>query len=181
MKVPMQPPRRSSRAGKIFRVLGCVALVLSLLVCTWLMNGMTAYGWMLNSGSYGAAFSAYGGWTLALAGGMTVAVVLCLCKIDLPAAILGTGCYAGMLCILLRVLHIAEEYGWSGQTEKSFGITAAEVWKNACTPNILTVLLLLILTLTHFFSYDAAVRRKQKRDRKNQRENAPAPSILGGE
>ena len=115
---------------------------------------------------------------LALAGGMTAAVILYFCRKDLIAAILGTVCYIPMLCILLRAMQIAEQNGWSGQTEQRFGISAATVWRNACAPNVLTLLLLLALALTRYFSYDAAVQRRAKREAED---NAPAPSILGSD
>lgn len=155
------------------RVLGGIALVLSLLLCTWLMNGAAAYGWILHADHYGAAFAAYGGWMLALAGGMTLAVILYFCRQDLIAAILGTLCYLPMLGILLRVMQIAETNGWSGQTEMRFGVSAASVWRNACAPNVLTLILLLVLALTRRFSQDETEKRRAK-------ESEPAPSILDG-
>ncbi len=171
--------KTASPARRVLRVLGSIALVLSLLIFTWLMNGGAAYGWLLNADHYGAPFAAFGGWTIALAAGMTAAVILYFCKADLVAAILGAVCYVPMLGILLRAMQIAETNGWSGVTEKSFGVTAAAVWRNACAPNAVTLILLLLLTLTRFLSYDAAVKRQAKREAKRAKENAPAPSILG--
>lgn len=158
---------------KTLRIIGNIALVLSLLLLTWMLGGAVAYGWMLHADHYGAAFDAYGKWYFAGAGGMTLAAVLYFCRKDLPAAICGAVSYLPMLTVLLRAVNAAEDYGWSGQTEMSFALRASEVWRSGMAPGAATLILLLLLTLTRWFSYEAAVQRRTKRD-------APAPSILGG-
>ncbi len=177
-KKPVRKDREISAARKLLRIPGSIALVLSLLVCTWLLTGTISSGWIAHADHYGDAFRTYGCWMLGLAGGMTLAVILYFCRQDLIAAILGVICYVPMLGILLRAMDIAETNGWSGQTERNFGVNASEVWRNGGLPNVLTLILLLLLTLTRYFSYDAAVRRQRKRDAKAAKDNAPAPSIL---
>ena len=51
--------KTASPARRVLRVLGSIALVLSLLIFTWLMNGGAAYGWLLNADHYGAPFAAF--------------------------------------------------------------------------------------------------------------------------
>ena len=80
-----------------------------------------------------------------------------------------------MLLITLRAINTAEVCGWAGQTEARFGVQAAAVWRNGLMWNALTLILLLLLTLTGYFSYEERTRRVQK---KQQAENLPAPSIL---
>lgn len=160
------------------RTLGCTALVISLLLFVWLMGGAVAYGWLLHADHYGAPFAAFAKWYFACAGGMTIAVILYLCKRDLIAAILGTACWIPMLTILLKAMNLAEINNWSGQTERSFARNASEVWRNGMMWNAVPLILLLALTLTRYFSYDAAVRRKNRRQKREEIRNAPAQSIL---
>lgn len=164
---------------RVLRILFNFALLLSLLGCTWLLCGAVAAGWIMHADHYGEAFALYGYWLLGLAGGMTAAVILYFCRLDLIAAVLGTVCCVPMAGIVLHAMEIAEQYGWSGQTEQSFGVNAAEVWRSALIPNLFTLGLLLLLTLTRYFSYDARAKRKLRRDAREKEENRPAPSILG--
>lgn len=161
---------------KILRISGNIALVLSLLLLTWLLGGAVAYGWITHADHYGAVFRAYGGWYFAGAGGMTLAAVLYFCRRDLAAAICGAVSYLPVLTVLLRAMNAAEQAGWTGQTEQSFGRSAAAVWRNGMMPCAVTLALLLLLTLTRWFSYDAAVQRRAKRAAADAE---PAPSILG--
>ena len=162
----------------MLRIAGGIALIVSLLLCTWLLGGSVAYGWILHSDHYGAEFAAYGKWTLGLAGGMTLAAMLYFLRRDLSAAAVGLLSYLPSLMILLRAMNAAERAGWAGQTEASFGRNAAEVWRNGGMWNAVTLVLLLLLALTRWFSYDAAAARAARRAAKQRAEDAPAPSIL---
>lgn len=142
------------------------------------MGGAVAYGWLIHAGHYGAPFSALAKWYFACAGGMTIAVILYLCRRDLAAAILGTASWIPMLTVLLKAMHLAEINSWSGQTERSFARNASEVWRNGMMWNAVPLMLLLLLTLTRYFSYDAAVGRKKRRQKREARRYAPAQSIL---
>ena len=148
---------------------------LLLLLFVWLLGGAVAGGWIMHADHYGAEFAAFGKWYFALAGAMTLAVILCFLRRDLPAALLGTAAYLPMLGILLKAISIADSYGWSGQTEQSFGRAASTVWRNGMMWNAVPLLLLMLLTLTRFFSYDAITQRRAKRDAD---ENRPLPPIL---
>lgn len=167
--------KESPKRRSLLRTAGSALLVLSLLLFVWLLGGAVAVGWLRHADHYGAAFAAFGKWYFALAGAMTAAVILYFCKLDLPAAMLGTAAYLPMLGILLKAIRIAEQYGWSGQTEQSFGRAASTVWRNGMMWNAAVLLLLLLLTLTRFFSYDAAAKRRAKRSGE---ENLPSPPIL---
>lgn len=176
--INIQIPKENRPPHKGLRITGTVLLILSLLMFVWVMGGAVAYGWILHADHYGAAFAAYGKCYFAAAGGMTLAVILCLCKKDLPAIVLGILSYVPMLMLMLKAIGIAEEYGWSGQTEQSFGRNASMVWRNGMMWNAVPLILLLVLCLTRWLSYDASARRAQKRAEKEAAENAAAPSIL---
>lgn len=176
--IDIQIPKEKHPPRKGLRITGTVLLILSLLLCVWVMGGAVAYGWILHADHYGAAFAAYGKCYFAAAGGMTIAVILYLCKQDLPAVILGGVSYLPMLMLMLRAIGIAEENGWTGQTEQSFGRNASTVWRNGMMWNALPLLLLLVLCLTRRLSYEAVSGRAQKRAEKEAAENAAAPSIL---
>ena len=165
-------PRRQNRA---LRISGTVLLWLSLIGFVWIMGGAVAYGWLQHADHYGSTFAAFAKWYYVLAGGMTAAAVLYAFRRDLIAALLGIVSYVPMLGILLRAISIAEENGWTGQTEQSFGRNAATVWRNGMMWNAVPLLLLLLLTLTRFFSYEAAAQRKAKREAA---ESRPAPSVF---
>ena len=156
IKIPEKRiPRREHRA---LRITGNVLLIITLLLFVWLTGGAVAYGWIIHANSYGAAFAEYGRCYFAAAGIMTLGTVLYYLRRDLPAA--------------------AEENGWAGQTEQSFARTAASVWRDGMMWDFVPLILLLLLTLTRFFSYDASVKRAEKRAAREQAENASAPSIL---
>lgn len=152
--------------------------MMSLLFCVWLTGGAVAAGWIQHADHYGAAFAAYGKCYFAAASIMTLGVLLYFLRLDLPAAIFGCAGYLPTLILLLKAINTAEENGWAGQTEYSIARTAASVWRSGMMWDFVPLLLLLLLTLTRFFSYDASVRRAEKRAERARAENAPAPSIL---
>ena len=157
-----------------------IALILSLLFCTWLTGGATAWGWIAHADHYGAAFRLAGIAVFAANCGMTAAVLLCLFRRDPAAAVTGTVCGLALLVIMLFAVSAAERNGWSGQTEAHFSRQASAVWRRGLGSNLLTLFLLLLLSLTRFFSADAAAERAARRRRRAEREQAPAPSVLGG-
>ena len=156
-------------------MIGDAALTVTLIFCTWLVTGAVAYGWLSHADHYGSAFRAYGVLMFGFCGLLTVGVMLYLLRYELPAAVFGGIALAGMLVLMLLAMSAAERNGWSGQTEGSFGRQASVVWRNGILPNLIPVGLLLTLSLTRFFSSDAAAERRKKREKE---ENAPAPSIL---
>lgn len=170
----------STKQRHLLRTAGNILLVLSLLFCTWLTGGATAWGWIAHADHYGAAFRTAGIAVFALNCGMTAAVLLCLLRHDLSAAVLGTVSGTALLVIMLLTVSAAERYGWSGQTEAGFSRQASAVWRRGLGGNLLTLTLLLLLSLTRFFSAGAAAERAARRNARAERENEPAPSLLGG-
>ena len=129
------------------RILLHIALVISLLFCTWLMPGAVAYGWLTHAGHYGNEFVVYGQWVFILSVFMTAAVGLYFFRKRLAAAVVAVLSYLPSLWILLRAMNRAEQAGWSGQTEASFGLRAAEVWRNGMMWQFLTLFLLVVLCI----------------------------------
>ena len=183
MKIQKEQPRRTAspqhRSG--LRTAALIVLLVTLIFCVWLTGGAVAYGWINHADHYGSAFAVYGKAYYFLGGLMSLGAVLYLFRLDLPALILDVCAYVPMLVILLRAMNTAEENGWSGQTEASFGRQAAQAWRNGMMWNAIPFLLLAALTLTRFFSQDEKVRRHEKHIAKERERNRPAPSILGGE
>ena len=159
------------------RIIGNILLVLSLGVC-WVTGGAVAYGWIAHADHYGAAFRGYGIGALIGLGLLTLGTVLCFCRLRLSAAIVGTAGFLPAMGILLRAMRLAEENSWSGQTAQSFGRQASAVWRNGMAPMLFPYLLLMLLALSAYFSYAERSARAEKR---RQRDEQPAPSILGGE
>lgn len=180
MKMP-KPPAKAKSSLRWLRTIGNVLLVIALIVFPLFLSSLVAAGWLINAESYGAPFHAYGIWMLILEGVMLAAVVLYFCKCDIAAVIAGILSYLPMLWITLNAVSIAEENGWSGQTAASFGRNAFTVWRDGLVGNAVPFALLLILAISRFLSYDAVVRRQQRKDAKEAERNQKAPSILGGE
>ncbi len=170
------PPHAESSG---LRIAGGIVLIVSLLFCVWLMGGAVAYNWFAHD--YGKAIRFFGKCYYVLAGMMTAGVILYFCKCDLPALILDAAGYVPIRIFLLIAMQKAEKNGWSGQTEASFGLQAADKWHTGMMWTALPFLLLLVLALTRFRSQDEKVRRHAKRQLRENERNRPAPSILGGE
>lgn len=166
---------------KWLRVAGNILLVITLIVFPLFLSSLVAAGWLINAESYGAPFFAYGVWLLIFEGVLLIAAILYFCKLDLAAMLTGILSYLPMLWITMKAVSIAEEMGWSGQTESNFGRNAFTVWRDGLVGNAIPFALLLILASSRFLSYEAVVKRQQKKEQKEAQRNRKAPSILGGE
>ncbi len=182
MKLQTKSPESSNKTlWNALRIAGNILLVITLIVFPLFLSSLVAAGWLINAESYGAPFFAYGVWLLIFEGVLLLAVILYFCKLDMPAILGAVISYLPMLWISMRAISIAEENGWGGQTEESFGRNAFTVWRDGLIGNAIPVVLLLVLAVSRYLSYDAVVRRQQKKARKKAEENRKAPSILGGE
>ena len=132
--------------GSGLRTAGGIVLIVSLLFCVWLMGGAVAYNWLAHD--YGSTIRFFGKCFFFLAGVMTAGVILYFCRLDLPALILDAASYIPIRFFLLIAMQKAEENGWSGQTEASFGVQAAEKWHSGMMWTALPFLLLFVLALT---------------------------------
>jgi hypothetical protein len=162
------------------RTAGSIVLPVALLFCVWLTGGAVAYGWLSHADHYGADFALFAKSYYTAGGLMTLGVLLYYLRQDLPALILDVLAYVPMLVILIQAIRRAEENGWSGQTEATFGLTAAQAWRNGMMWTVIPFLLLAVLAITRFLSQDEKERRQARRDAKEQAANQPAPSLLGG-
>lgn len=180
MKVSPQP-KEKKRSLKWLRTAGNILLVLALIVFPLFLSSLVAAGWLINAESYGAPFGTYGVWMLILEGVMLAAVVLYFCKCDIAAVLTGIVSYLPMLWLTLQAVSIAEENGWSGQTAANFGRNAFAVWRDGLVGNAVPFVLLLVLAITRYLSYESVVRRQQRREAKEADRNKKSPSILGGE
>ncbi len=180
----LQSPTSAKSHKKLWdalRITGNILLIATLIIFPLFLSSLVAAGWLINAESYGAPFFAYGVWLLIFEGVLLIAVILYFCKLDMAAIIGAVVSYLPMLWITMKAVAIAEENGWVGQTEDSFGRNAFTVWRDGLIGNVIPVVLLLLLAVTRYLSYDAVVKRQQKKERKKAEENRKAPSILGGE
>lgn len=175
------PEKAHKTLWHTLRIVGNILLVITLIVFPLFLSSLVAAGWLINAESYGAPFFAYGVWLLIFEGVLLLAVILYFCKLDMAAIIGAVISYLPMLWITMKAVSIAEKNGWVGQTEESFGRNAFTVWRDGLIGNAVPVALLLLLAATRYLSYEAVVKRQQKKDRKKAEENRKAPSILGGE
>ena len=141
---------------------------------------MTGAGICYNSGSYGAAFTRYGIILIASGAMMTGGAVLCLFRKNIPnliAPFLSSGGFITCMAILSRLVKRAKANGWHGSGMYE-GVTASYIFQSRLIPCILPVALTITIALCQYFSYDLGEVRRERRQARNERENAPSPSII---
>lgn len=164
---------RSLPVRGAWRVPAGILLAVTLGFFVLVMTGAVAAGWLMHADHYGAAFRVYGILALAAAAVLTLSAVLCLLRFDRPALILAAAGYLPLLVIMLLAVGRAEAAGWAGQSAASFGRTAASVWRNGMIWDFVPFLLVLLLSLTRYFSYD----NRQHRAAKSAETAAAAPIL----
>lgn len=153
-------------------------LCLSLLVYPLCFVPLTAYGWLQNAAHYGAGFRTYAIVTFGCCALLLAGAGLCFAKRDLAACacvVLGA---VPILVILHRVCTIADRFGWAPHAPAHMGQLASDIWQVRVVPVTLPAGLILLLSLCHFFSYDAVCARRRRRETKSAANSEDAPKIL---
>lgn len=141
---------------------------------------MTGAGIFYNRSSYGNTFGSYGIVLIASGAMMTTGAVLCLFRKNLPNLIspfLSAGGFVTCMVILSRLVRRAKANGWHGSGMYE-NVTASYLFQSRLIPCILPVSLAVTIALCQYFSYDLSEMRRERKRKRLEKENAPAPSII---
>ena len=169
---------KKDRILQVLQIFLKLALVVTSLIYPLFMDMMTALGWTVNAQSYGAKFRILAAVVAVGALLMTAGVILVLCRKDIAALITGSLGFFPLICAVSIAASIAESAGWAPQSEAHLGKFAYQIWSDRMLPTIAPYCLLVAVALLHYFSYEAASARREKRRRKEEFENRPAPKIV---
>ncbi len=157
-----------------------VILVVLTLIYPVFMTMMTGAGIIHNKSSYGEEITGLGVQLIISGAVITAGAVLCLFRKSLPnliAAVLSAaGCGVCMRALVKLVKH-AKDAGWTGFSRYE-GVPVSDMYKTRVGPVIAPVLLTILIAAIQYFSYDAYEERRLRKKRRQDKENAPAPSIL---
>lgn len=140
---------------------------------------MSGAGLIYNRDSYGDKLAIVG--VFLIISGLVVALgaVLCLSRRNLPN-ILSVVCSLGGLALCLfmmyRLCSHADAAGW---TDKFAMTPISDMYRARIMPTIAPAAIAAVVAVVQIFSYEAAEERRRRRLRRQERENAPAPKIIG--
>ena len=123
-----------------------------------LMNSMKSYGTMMIVSSILMIFS----------------TILCLCKLDIIPMITQSTGFALCMYVMIKISAIADKYGLTDNDLQPL----SEKYFNNHFWTLFPFILLMIICLLRFFSYEKRSKRHQKRLEKIQRDNAPCEKII---
>lgn len=169
---------KKERILQVLQIFLKIALVVTTLIYPLFMDLMTALGWTVNAQSYGARFRILAAVVAVGALLMTAGAILVLCKKDIAALIAGSLGFFPLMAAVSIATSAAEAAGWAPQSEASMGRFAYQIWGDRMLPTIAPYCLLLAVALLHYFSYEAASARREKKRQKEEFENRPSPKIV---
>lgn len=156
-------------------------LIVLTLVYPLFMTMLTGAGLISNRASYGRTIVSYGVCLMAAGAVMTAAAVLCMSRRSTPniiAAVLSAGSFALYMPVLIRLINHAQSAGWTG-IAKYEGVPVSDMYRTRLFPTIAPFLLTITVSLIQYFSYDCGEERRIKKKYRQDKKNAPAPSIIG--
>lgn len=176
MKTKQRLPRRKH---PYLNTAKAVMLVLTAIYPVFMVM-MTGAGIYYNRSSYGTTFGNYG-IVLILSGAMMAAgAVLCLFRKNLTNLIspfLSAGGFVLCMIMLSKLVKRAKANGWHGSGMYE-NVSASYTFQTRLIPCILPVALAITIALCQYFSYELGEMRRERRRKKDEKENAPAPSII---
>lgn len=105
---------------------------------------------------------------------MTISTILCLCKLDIiPMVTQSTG-FSICMVVMVKISAITDKYGLTDAQMQPL----SEKYFNRHFITIVPFLLLILICLIRFFSYEKRSQRKQKKLDKIAKENAPCEKII---
>lgn len=169
------------KSGTIFKKIMLilrVLMILSTLIFALFIGLLTALGWNSSLTYQGDTFR-----TLAavLAVGIlliSAGTVLCMAKKDIAAVICAL--IGGIMSVVAayRAIEIAYDQGWYSTTSLYLDRPVADLWTQRLYPILIPAGMVILCSILHFFSYEAKVKRDEKRKLREEKENAPAPKII---
>lgn len=165
-----------------------VLLVVLTLVSPIFLNGLGAYGIISNANENLAnnpdlsdylktlmnQMVEYGYLMVASSVLMVVSTVLCLCKLNIVPMVTQSSGFAICMFVMVKISAIADKYGL---TDSDLQPLSEKYYNRHCV-TIAPFVLLLLICLLRFFSYEKRSERKQKKLDKLAQENAPCEKII---
>lgn len=105
---------------------------------------------------------------------MTISTVLCLCKFNIVPMITQSIGFTICMVVMVKISAIADKYGLTDIEMQPL----SEKYFNRHFVSIVPLILLIIICLIRFFSYDERSKRRQKHLDKIAKENAPCEKIV---
>lgn len=163
---------KTRRRITLFLKILLIAATAVFVLCFDLLSGI---GWISTYGSYDSAYTAMGVVMLVSVGLMTASAVLCMLKFNITAVVTEIIGFSLAMFSLVKMMGYADELGWSSELTMQ---PASDIFRNRVLPTIAPFVLLLATAVLQYFSYDARVKRRIKKEEKERRENMPAPKII---
>lgn len=105
---------------------------------------------------------------------MVLAMMLCLCKFNVVPVVLQSTGFTICMVIMFKISAIADKYGLSDSNMQPL----SEKYFNRHIITIVPLVLLITICVVRHFSYENRIKRKQKRLKKYEEENAPCEKII---
>jgi hypothetical protein len=105
---------------------------------------------------------------------MIVSMVLCLCKLNIVPMVTQSSGFAMCMFVMVKISAIADKYGL---TDSDLQPLSEKYYNRHCI-TIAPFVLLLVICLLRFFSYEKRSQRRQKKLDKLAKENAPCEKII---
>ncbi|MBE6854375.1 MAG: hypothetical protein E7501_01835 [Ruminococcus sp.] len=170
------------KSGSVYKKIDIflrVLMILSTLIFALFIGLLTALGWNSSLNYQGDTFHT-------LAAVLAVAIllisagtVLCMAKKDIIAIICALVGGIMSVAVSYRAIAIAYDQGWTSTTSLYLDRPVADLWTQRLYPILIPAAMVILCSVLHFFSYEAKLKREENKKRREEKENAPAPKILG--
>lgn len=160
------------------------AKVVTIVLAAWFscaMPVLSGAGLIYNRGSYGAELTRVGVFLIAAGVVMSLGAVLCLFRKNLAnvaAVILSCGGFALCMTMLHKLALHADKSGWS---DKYTMAPISDMYRSRLIPSIIPTVLVIFVAVAQLLSLELKEERRERRKLKKDKENAPAPSVLGND
>jgi len=180
MKKLKKPLR--SKQKPYMTVLKIILIVLTLIYPLF-MTILTGAGIVYNRSSYGSTITGHGISLIVSGIIISAAAFLCIFRksfLNLIAPI--TSLIGSGVCMraLFKLISHADSAGWYGNGKYS-AVPVSDMYKERVLPVLAVTLLTVVISAIQYFSYDACEERRTLKKYREDKENAPAPSIIGDE
>jgi hypothetical protein len=176
MKTRQRLPRKKHPYLNTAKV---IAVILTLIYPMFMVM-MTGTGIILHRDVHGAVFGRYGVFLIVSGILMTAGTVLCIFRksiLNLVSPFLSVSGFVLCMYLLGKLVARAKANGWHGPGIYE-GVTMSYLFQTRLIPCIAPVGLTVIIALCQYFSYDLGEERRERRRRRLEKENAPAPKIV---
>ncbi|MGN0580498.1 MAG: hypothetical protein ACI4JE_06450 [Ruminococcus sp.] len=173
----MKKKGRQMRINRKKPLMIIMKLILTLLtaVFSMFMVIMTGSGLIYNSESYGPEMRSLGIVFIAAAALMGLGNLFIWLKMNVFSLISSSTGFIMCMMSLYKLKNHADAAGWS---DKYTMEPISSMYVQRIMPVIIPFLLAVIIALMQFFSYEAAEKRRIRKDEKKKKEDAPSPPII---